>query len=296
MDFGDDYQDLKLGDVIKVDNKPYLIYQIDGSYEYEESKTTSQQKIVAIPLYEAANDNDDHLVAIPPALPETCVRESSPQLAFVTHNVDPRKIGRVRLRFAWQESDADASPWVRVALPFATDGGGVKFMPQIDDEVLVGFEEGNVERPYVAGFLLSERSNESWCYMPERAIYSGNGQGITFDDVPNSRAFFANLVPFIGFINSLIPESRTLIPEFCEGNKHLSSLAGGMTIRDQYGLYEISMSSDSRSVTIQSSLGKVEVNAFTGITIASYHLLVPCVGTKKLISGFSERIVTASPL
>ena len=269
MDFGDDYQDLKLGDVIKVDNKPYLIYQIDGSYEYEESKTTSQQKIVAIPLYEAANDNDDHLVAIPPALPETCVRESSPQLAFVTHNVDPRKIGRVRLRFAWQESDADASPWVRVALPFATDGGGVKFMPQIDDEVLVGFEEGNVERPYVAGFLLSERSNESWCYMPERAIYSGNGQGITFDDVPNSRAFFANLVPFIGFINSLIPESRTLIPEFCEGNKHLSSLAGGMTIRDQYGLYEISMSSDSRSVTIQSSLGKVEVNAFTGITISA---------------------------
>lgn len=269
MDFGDDYQDLKLGDVIKVENKPYLIYQIDGSYEYEESETTSQQKIVAIPLYEAANDNDDHLVAIPPALSEICVRESSPQLAFVTHNVDPRKIGRVRLRFAWQEPDADASPWVRVALPFATDGGGVKFMPQIDDEVLVGFEEGNVERPYVAGFLLSERSNESWCYMPERAIYSGNGQGITFDDVPNSRAFFANLVPLIGFINSLIPESRTLIPEFCEGNKHMSSLAGGMTIRDQYGLYEISMSSDSRSVTIQSSLGKVEVNAFTGISISA---------------------------
>ena len=266
MDFGEDYQNLKLGDVIKVEQKPYLIIQINGSYEYNDKKTTSQQDIVAIPLYEAANSN---LVAIPPALPNVCIRESQPQLAFVTHNIDPRKIGRVRLRFAWQDEKADASPWVRVALPFATDGGGVKFTPEIDDEVLVSFEEGNVERPYVSGYLLSERSNESWCYMPERAIYSANGQGITFDDVPNSRAFFANLIPAVGFINSLVPESRTLIPEFCEGNRHLASLAGGMTIRDQYGLYEIALSSDSRSVTIQSSLGKVEVNAFTGITISA---------------------------
>jgi L-rhamnose mutarotase len=266
MDFGEDYQNLKLGDVIKVEKKPYLVIQIDGSYEYKDPETISQQKVVAIPLYEATDNN---LVAMPPALPKVCIRESQPQLAFVTHNIDPKKIGRVRLRFAWQEKDDDASPWVRVALPFATDGGGVKFMPEVDDEVLVSFEEGNVERPYVSGFLLSERSNQSWCYMPERAIYSGNGQGITFDDVPNSRTFFTNMIPAIGFVNSLIPESRTLIPELSEGNKHLSSLAGGMKIRDQYGLYEISMSSDSRSVTIQSSLGTVEVNAFTGITISA---------------------------
>lgn len=233
------------------------------------SSTIAQQNIVAIPLYEVKDSSTTKCIPIPPALPKVCVRESQPQLAFVTCAVDPKKIGRLRIRYAWQEEDGDASPWVRVSLPFATDGGGIKFMPEEDDEVLVSFEEGNVERPYVSGYLLSERSNQSWCYLPERTIVSKNGHGIVFNDVPNSRAFFTNLVPVVGYINSLIPETRTLIPEFAENTALVADLAGGMTISDRYGLYQIDMSSDARSINIQSAMGNVELNAFTGITISA---------------------------
>ena len=233
------------------------------------SSTIAQQNIVAIPLYEVKDSSTTKCIPIPPALPKVCVRESQPQLAFVACAVDPKKIGRLRIRYAWQEEDGDASPWVRVSLPFATDGGGIKFMPEEDDEVLVSFEEGNVERPYVSGYLLSERSNQSWCYLPERTIVSKNGHGIVFNDVPNSRAFFTNLVPVVGYINSLIPETRTLIPEFAENTALVADLAGGMTISDRYGLYQIDMSSDARSINIQSAMGNVELNAFTGITISA---------------------------
>lgn len=268
IDFGSSPQDLKLGDIIIGEGSKYLVFQVKGSYEYSsaEQKTISTQEVVAIPLYEVTDDTTTNFIPVPPALPQVCVRESQPQLAFIANCVDPRKIGRVRIRFAWQEEEDDASPWVRVALPFATDGGGVKFKPEENDEVLVSFEEGNVERPYVSGYLLSERCNESWGSLPERSVTSRNGHGITFND-NNSLSFLTNLVPAANFITSFIPES--VWPDALYDDNHVAALAGGMTLRDQYGLYEISMSSDERSISIQSSLGNVELNAFTGITISS---------------------------
>ncbi len=268
IDFGSSPQDLKLGDIITGEGSKYLVVQVKGSYEYSsaDNETTSKQEVVAIPLYKVTDGTTTSYIPVPPALQEVCVRESQPQLAFITNSVDPRKIGRVRIRFAWQEDTDDASPWIRVALPFATDGGGVKFKPEENDEVLVSFEEGNVERPYVSGYLLSERCNESWGSLPERSVTSRNGHGITFDD-GNSLSFLTNLIPAANFITSFVPES--VWPDALYDDNNVAALSGGMTLRDQYGLYEISMSSDERSISIQSSLGNVELSAFTGITISS---------------------------
>lgn len=292
IDFGSSPQDLKLGDIIIGEGSKYLVFQVKGSYEYSsaEQKTISTQEVVAIPLYEVADDTTTNFIPVPPALPQVCVRESQPQLAFIANCVDPRKIGRVRIRFAWQEEEDDASPWVRVALPFATDGGGVKFKPEENDEVLVSFEEGNVERPYVSGYLLSERCNKSWGALPERSVTSRNGHGITFDD-GNSLSFLTNLVPAANFITSFIPES--VWPDALYDDNHVAALAGGMTLRDQYGLYEISMSSDERSISIQSSLGNVELNAFTGITISAPNGDIKIEGKNVEISASNKVSVTS---
>lgn len=292
IDFGSSPQDLSLGDIITGEGCKYLIVHVMGNYEYSssEKKMFSTQNVVAIPLYEVANGTTTSYIPVPPALPEVCVRESQPQLAFIVNCVDPRKIGRVRLRFAWQEEEDDASPWVRVALPFATDGGGVKFKPEENDEVLVSFEEGNVERPYVSGYLLSERCNKSWGALPERSVTSRNGHGITFDD-GNSLSFLTNLVPAANFITSFIPES--VWPDALYDDNHVAALAGGMTLRDQYGLYEISMSSDERSISIQSSLGNVKLNAFTGITISAPNGDIKIEGKNVEISASNKVSVTS---
>ena len=267
LEFGSSFQNLKLGDVIKVDDDSCLVIEVSGSEEYVDASTvTAQQRVVAIPLYEVPNSNPKVSLAIPQALPDA-VKKSQPQLAFVSDVLDPKKIGRVRIRYPWQKESDDASPWVRVSLPFATNGGGVKFKPVKDDEVLVDYEEGNVERPYVAGYLLSERSNEAWGSLDDRAIVSRNGHGIIFEDKPGSDFFFNAIYPGAGMIKSIFPTS--FWPDYLEDVASCNALAGGIKLRDKYGLYEISASSDTRTVKIESAFGNVSLNAFTGISISA---------------------------
>lgn len=268
LEFGSNFQNLKLGDVIKVENVSYLVIEVSGCHEYVESSyTTAEQHVVAIPLYTVPNSNPEVYLAIPQALTDVPIRKSEPQLAFVSDVLDPKKIGRIRIRFPWQKESDDASPWIRVSLPFATNGGGVKFKPEKDDEVLVGFEEGNVERPYVSGYLLSERSNDAWGSLDDRAIVSRNGHGIIFDDKPGSDFFYSNIYPGAAMLKSFFPTS--VWPDTLDDVASCNALAGGIKLRDKYGLYEISASSDSRAVKIESAFGDVSINAFTGISISA---------------------------
>jgi uncharacterized protein involved in type VI secretion and phage assembly len=70
----------------------------------------------------------------------------------VTNNQDPDGLGRVRVRFPWLSSE-DESWWARIAAPAAGAETGVYFLPDVDDEVLVVFEHGDVRFPYVLGCL-----------------------------------------------------------------------------------------------------------------------------------------------
>lgn len=291
LEFGEDAQNLKLGDVIKVAGTSYLVVRISGKYEYVSgTQTTMTQEVVAIPLY-TTSSTTTNAIAIPWALPEVTVREAHPQLAFVVENLDPKKIGRVRIRFAWQEKDADVSPWIRVALPFATNGGGIKFKPEKGDEVLVNFEDGNIERPYVSGYLLSERSNESWGSLSDRVIMSKNGHGITFTDGAGSDFFYKTIWPVLGVIKSWFPTS--VWPDTLEDSATCAALSGGIKLSDQYGLYEISASSDERSVKIQSAMGDVTLNAFTGITISAPNGNISISGKNVEISASNNVKITS---
>ena len=266
LNFEDDLQDLKIGDKIKVESKNYLVIDVKGNlyYDEEKKKYVIEQQVLAIPFLEIGEDkNNPTCIPIPPMLPDTTIRESKAQPAVVVENLDPKKIGRVRVRFAWQKDSGDASPWIRISMPFATDGGGIKFMPEPDDEVMIDFIDGNVERPYVCGSLLSPKSNGIWGSLPDRTITSHNGHSITFNDDPGGHQFFANMLPIISGLNSFIPND--LWPEY--DDKGFSSLVGGTTISDRCGFYKIEMNTTTRSILIKSSLGDISLNAFTGISI-----------------------------
>lgn len=70
----------------------------------------------------------------------------------VTNNQDPDKLGRVKVKFPWL-SDTDESFWARLATPMAGNQRGIYFLPEVDDEVLVAFEQGDLRFPYVLGAL-----------------------------------------------------------------------------------------------------------------------------------------------
>jgi len=62
------------------------------------------------------------------------------------------KYGRVKVKFHWDREE-NASVWIRVATPYAGRNGGFYSIPEVGDEVLVAFEQGDVRRPYVLGQL-----------------------------------------------------------------------------------------------------------------------------------------------
>lgn len=83
---------------------------------------------------------------------------SEPQIAIVRRNDDPAGQGRVRVQFSWQEGD-NMSSWIRVMTPDAGSSDmvnknrGFVFIPEIGDQVMVGFEHGNPDAPFVLGSL-----------------------------------------------------------------------------------------------------------------------------------------------
>ena len=96
------------------------------------------------------------------AMPSPKVRMplAETQMATVLSNADPEGKGRVRVRMNWQ-TDGMQTGWVRVMTP---DGGssddvksnrGFVFIPEVGDQVLLGFRHGDPARPYVLGSLFN---------------------------------------------------------------------------------------------------------------------------------------------
>ena len=73
-------------------------------------------------------------------------------VGIVTNNVDPDKMGRVKVRFPWL-SQNNESYWARTATPMAGNNRGFYFLPEVNDEVLVAFEQGDIRFPYILGAL-----------------------------------------------------------------------------------------------------------------------------------------------
>jgi uncharacterized protein involved in type VI secretion and phage assembly len=73
-------------------------------------------------------------------------------VGVVSNNRDPDGMHRVKVRFPWLHPDHE-SQWARVASPMGGPDRGAYFLPEADDEVLVAFEHGSIEHPYVVGSL-----------------------------------------------------------------------------------------------------------------------------------------------
>ena len=113
-------------------------------------------------------------------------------IGVVTNNMDPKKWGRVKLGFPWLAPFYETD-WARVVQVGMGKQWGNLFLPEVGDEVLVGFEFGDARRPYVIGGLLNGKSSHpllSAAIKPaglsgqvvKRGIVSRTGNQLTFED------------------------------------------------------------------------------------------------------------------
>jgi uncharacterized protein involved in type VI secretion and phage assembly len=104
-------------------------------------------------------------------------------VAVVTSVDDRQQLGRVRVRFSF--GGCTESAWARVAVPWAgTRKRGAYFVPEVDDEVLVAFGNGDLGHPYILGFLWSQSAPppEGSPKTGHSLIRSARGHIIEVDD------------------------------------------------------------------------------------------------------------------
>ena len=137
------------------------------------------------------------------------------QMATVLSNADPHGAGRVQVRMNWQTDNMRTS-WVRVMTP---DGGGSKdvksnrgfvFIPEVGDQVLLGFRHGDPARPYVMGSLFNGTTG------------GGGGQGNNCKSLTSRRGSSLKLDDSVGSV-TLSDPGKTSIHMDGSGNATFDS-------------------------------------------------------------------------
>jgi len=172
---------------------------------------------------------------------------------------DPDSLSRVKLKFPWLD-DTFSSDWARVVFPGAGKDRGLTFIPEIDDEVLVCFEQGDFRRPYVLGGLFNGLD------LPKDSGSLVNAA----DGKIDVRAFTTRVGHSLKFTDADTGKGIKL----ATGGEQIESLeldAAGHTITI----------SSSGNITIKSGdAGKIEIKAGTSMTLeatSSLELKAPTV-------------------
>ncbi|MGD0003994.1 MAG: VgrG-related protein [Anaerolineaceae bacterium] len=165
-------------------------------------------------------------------------------VGLVSNNQDPSGLGRLRVKFPWL-SDNDESAWAPMATPMTGNGRGFQYVPEIDDEVLVAFEHGDIDRPYVIGCLWNGMDKPP--LQPSDAVGGG------------------------GVVNKRIIKSRSghiILLDDTQGNEEIS-------IEDKNGNKIVLHSPDnSLEIKVQGNLtieaqGSVKISGLAGLEIGS---------------------------
>jgi uncharacterized protein involved in type VI secretion and phage assembly len=118
------------------------------------------------------------------------------QLAWVKSNADEKKLGRVKVQMQWQKKNNKTTNWIRIQTPDAgpnphaekykdivTSNRGLVAIPEEGDLVMLGFEYGDPDRPYVAGSIFSEKASRGGKENNKIKSYTTRvGSTVTFDD------------------------------------------------------------------------------------------------------------------
>ena len=187
-------------------------------------------------------------------------------IGIVTNNKDPEGLGRVKVKFPWRESE-DESDWARLATLMAGSERGSFFLPEVNDEVLVAFGQGNIDQPYVIGMLWNGKDES-----PEtnsdgknniRKIKSRSGHEIIFNDDSEQKKEKLEIHTKAG---------HTLVLDDSAGQEKIE-------IKDKTGSNSIIIDSVQNSLTITSAAQlkikaqMIEMEAEASMTIKSSGVL-----------------------
>lgn len=177
---------------------------------------------------------------------------------IVTSVSDPENLGRIKVKYPWLPKAMGAelsSGWARVAIPGGGSGRGVLFLPEVNDEVLVAFQNGDMSDPYVIGVLYNSMDKMPVADGPivdaaqkkvnTRMIVSRSGHKVVLDDSTGKEKF------------SIIDKTGKNLIEFDSVKNEVTIKSGGKLIVETTG--DMSFN----------STGKLDITSKGNLTISS---------------------------
>ncbi|WP_062055724.1 type VI secretion system Vgr family protein [Aquimarina longa] len=136
---------ISLGKVISIRNErgTYGSYRITDIKHSLTAIGAYQNKITAVPI-----DID-----IFPLTDIQAFSSAQSNTATVVDTNDPDRIGRIKIRYPFDNQSGATSPWIRVVTPYTGADYGVHILPEIGSSVLINYHSGDIDQPYVIGAL-----------------------------------------------------------------------------------------------------------------------------------------------
>lgn len=163
----------------------------------------SEGEYIITQVYHSASDSSNyhnHFVAVPadvqvppytnPLVYPVCYA----QPAIVVDNVDADGLDRIKVRFPWMQ-DTETSPWISVMVPYAGNGRGMRFIPEIDEEVMIDFVDNNAERPIMIGSFYTTANSSGIAHEGNhiKAFGTRSGRRLEIDDDQGLLKIFDNV-------------------------------------------------------------------------------------------------------
>ncbi len=169
---------------------------------------------------------------------------------------DPQNLGRVKVDFPWLGESSEAvaissdedrahSYWARIATLMAGKERGSFFIPEVGDEVLVAFEHGELDRPYILGMLWNAddpppQQMDAEGQNDVRAIQSRSGHQIILNDSEDSPSI--QIIDQTGDNSIIIDSANNAMAIKVNGDLSVE-VAGNISIKTQ-GKLEIEAAQD----------------------------------------------------
>jgi uncharacterized protein involved in type VI secretion and phage assembly len=173
------------------------------------------------------------------------------QSALVTDNHDQKGLGRVRVKFHWM-GDGEKSPWLRVTSPHGGNGKGMFFIPEVGEEVIVGFEGDSPVKPYVIGTVYHGQAKTDFSTEQNdvKALQTRSGNLIVMNDK--------------------------------EGSVHVADAKGNDMLIDGSGNVKITA---SESITLTCGDAKIEMKKDGTINITGKEITIKATDKAEMTSG-----------
>ncbi|MBQ9633345.1 MAG: hypothetical protein IJV04_10630 [Lachnospiraceae bacterium] len=220
----------------------------------------------------------------------------------VVKNYSETMPGRVCVSIHVRDRDANVLKWARVAMPYSGSSWGMYFLPEVGDQVLVVFDQGLIDRPYVIGAIQKDMNmflrKAKNMHNQHKKIMTKNGNAIEFEDVVTGEGEQDKLtIHTSGTAHELTLDNEkkkiTLQDKDKNAMIEMSTLRGNITIKAASKL-TINVG-ENISVTMNGESGKITVNA-NDVSVQANSKIDLNGGGKATLTGASVKVESQGSL